>query len=125
MVLFQQGESVEIDVDLTETGTAFTATGALQLVVVLKILTPSGALVEAFKYALVPITGYGKLVLQTPTQARLYVEDSESRLFPTGVLFADPTVRMPDANFPSTGKQTKLDSPNLGRVEPGHTLNQI
>jgi hypothetical protein len=125
MVLFEQGESIEIDVDLTENGAPFVATGAVQLVVVLKIQTQSGALQEAYKYALAPISGYGKLVLQSASVARLYVEDSESRKFPTGVLFAEPTVRMPDTNFPSGVKQYKMDEPNLGRVEPGHTLNQI
>ncbi len=126
MVFFQQGESLEIDVNLEESGVPFVATGALQLVIELKVQNPiSGELQTVYKYALAPLTGYGKLILQSPSVARIYVEDGESRYFPTGVLFADPTARMPNTNFPSGWKQHKLQSPNIGRVEPGHTLNQI
>jgi len=125
-VLFQQGEGVELDIDLSEKGLPFVATGAVGLVIVLTVTNEqSGQLVEVAKYSFPSSPGYGKCEIQTASLARVYVTDAESRRFPTGVLQAHPTIRMPNTNFPDNVQQSKLDSPIAGRVERGHTLNQI
>lgn len=120
-VTFKQGEDKKISVNVIELGVPMDVSGCTNIKAILKVNN-----VEQKKYALVPETDHGTLLVPTlPTnQIDIYVERDESRNFPVGAVTIIVLAAFPDVAFTS-GERVEEYKFAVGRVAPGEGVNEV
>ena len=120
-VTFKQGEDKEIKVAVVENGLAVPLTGCINIKGILKVNN-----VIQKKYALVPETDFGSLVVDgvNTNQANIFVERAESVNFPVGAITIILLAAFPDVSFPD-GERVEEFKFAVGRVTPGEGINEI
>lgn len=117
---FKQGEDIKITFEVKENGNNIDVSASPKIKCVLK---SNSTIVK--KYSLTQETDYGKLEIDGTDnwKVNLFVERSESALFPIGLIKAYLTVAFVDAEF-ADGIRVKEYPFTVGMVQKGETLEE-
>lgn len=120
-VLFQQGESVKISVNVVDAGVAKDLTNCVSIKAILNVNN-----IQQKRYSLVPETDHGTLEVDADieNQVNIYVQRGESRMFPVGAITIILLCAFPDPNF-EDGIEVQEYKFNVGRVSLGEGINEI
>lgn len=118
---FQQGEDQKISVQVIEAGAAVDISVCTNIKAILKVNN-----IEQKKYALVPETDHGTLVVDgnNNNQVNVFVERDESKNFPVGAITVILLCAFPDPEF-SDGVRVQEYKFSVGRVTIGEGLNEM